>query len=57
VAELERHLAGCPACVAYLKTYRKTQELTSEVTRVPMPEEMKARLRRLLLEQLAKGAS
>lgn len=52
--ELEQHVAECPACVAYLNTYRKTQELTGQVTRVPMPEEMKARLREFLLEQLAK---
>lgn len=51
---LEQHVAGCPACVAYLNTYRKTQELTGQVTRVPMPQEMKARLRQFLLEQLAK---
>lgn len=52
----ERHLEGCPACVAYLNTYEKTRELTGEVSRVPMPDEMKARLRAFLLERLARGA-
>ena len=52
----ERHLEGCPACVAYLNTYKKTRELTGEVSRVPMPDEMKARLRAFLLERLARGA-
>ena len=52
----ERHLEGCPACVAYLDTYKKTRELTGEVSRVPMPDEMKARLRAFLLERLARGA-
>ncbi|PYM60742.1 MAG: hypothetical protein DMD79_15240 [Candidatus Rokuibacteriota bacterium] len=51
----ERHLEGCPACVAYLNTYKKTRELTGEVSRVPMPDEMKARLRAFLLERLARG--
>jgi anti-sigma factor (TIGR02949 family) len=52
----ERHLEGCPACVAYLNTYKKTRELTGEVSRVPIPDEMKARLRVFLLERLARGA-
>jgi anti-sigma factor RsiW len=52
----ERHLEGCPACVAYLNTYKKTRELTGEASRVPMPDEMKARLRAFLLERLARGA-
>lgn len=51
----ERHLDHCPPCVAYLNTYRKTRELTGEVTRVAMPEDMKARLREFLLDQLRRG--
>ncbi len=54
VADLERHLEGCPPCVAYLNTYKKTRELTVRVARVEMPEEMRAILRRFLLERLAK---
>ena len=41
--------------MAYLNTYKKTRELTGEVSRVPMPDEMKARLRAFLLERLARG--
>lgn len=52
VAELERHLADCAPCRAYLATYAKTRALGVEAQRVEMPEEMKARLRRFLLEQL-----
>lgn len=55
IAELERHLARCPACVAYLNTYRRTRELTGEVTRVAMPEDMKARLREFLLAQIRRS--
>jgi anti-sigma factor RsiW len=52
VAALERHLAGCEACRAYLATYRKTRALGARVARVEMPEEMRARLRLFLLERL-----
>ena len=55
LAELEEHLAGCGPCQAYLKTYRRTRELTaaSERTTLPpsMPSEMKAHLRTFLLAQ------
>jgi anti-sigma factor RsiW len=56
VAEaLEAHLDVCPPCVAYLNTYRKTRELTGAAGRVEMPEEMRARLRDILLQQLERG--
>jgi hypothetical protein len=48
----DQHLGPCPACVAYVNTYRKTRELTGEVTRVAMPEDMRERLRQLLLDRL-----
>ena len=52
---LEAHLAGCEPCRAYLRTYRRTQALAAQTGRVAMPEEMRDRLRRLLMEALAKG--
>ena len=51
--EIEDHLAGCEPCQAYLRTYRRTKALTAWSERVAMPEEMKDRLRRLLLQALA----
>jgi anti-sigma factor RsiW len=51
-AELERHLRDCAPCRAYLSTYRKTRELTRKAGRAPMPEEMKQRLRRFLIDRL-----
>jgi hypothetical protein len=54
LAALERHLADCGPCVAYLNTYRKTRQLAGEFGRLEMPEEMKRRLRQLLLEQLTR---
>ena len=50
--ELEQHLRDCAPCRAYLSTYRKTRELTGRAGRVPMPEEMKKRLHRFLLDRL-----
>jgi predicted anti-sigma-YlaC factor YlaD len=56
VAELEEHLASCPPCQTYLRTYRRTREIaaTSERDTLPpaMPEEMKSRLRAFLLARL-----
>jgi anti-sigma factor RsiW len=51
-AELERHLAGCEPCRAYLATYRKTRALGTAIGRIEMPAEMQARVRRFLAEQL-----
>ena len=55
VSDLERHLAVCDPCRAYLATYRKTRELGARAGDVPMPEEMKTRLRALLAAQLGIG--
>jgi len=52
VQQLEEHLKDCAPCRAYLATFRKTRDLTRETGRVEMPDEMKARLRQLLLQQL-----
>lgn len=53
IAELEAHLTECEPCVAYLRTYRRTKDLTAQTERVEMPEAMKDRLRRFLLEELS----
>lgn len=52
VEKLEEHLRDCAPCRAYLATYRKTKSLAADAGRVEMPEEMKTRLRELLLAQL-----
>jgi anti-sigma factor RsiW len=51
-AALDRHLADCEPCRAYLATYRRTRALGARAARVEMPDEMKARLRQFLLERL-----
>jgi anti-sigma factor RsiW len=56
VAELERHFENCPPCLTYMNTYKRTRELVSR-TAAEMPPEMKAILRKFLVEQLAKEKS
>jgi len=53
IGRFEAHLAGCEPCLAYLRTYRRTKELTAETERVAMPEEMRNRLRQLLVRALS----
>jgi anti-sigma factor RsiW len=53
VAELERHLAICPPCAAYMNTYKRTRDLAARTAPADMPPEMKAILRRFMLKQLA----
>ena len=55
VEEFERHLTRCPPCVAYLNTYRRTQDLTRRMGEASMPEGMKAHLRQFLLRRLVQG--
>ena len=55
LAELERHLAECDPCQAYLATYRRTRELIAETERVEMPPELRSRLAEFLLRQLSPG--
>src|SRR5262245_48128471 len=52
VARFERHLADCPPCRAYLRTYDRSRRLVGAVERVEMPVEMRDRLRDLLLGRL-----
>jgi anti-sigma factor RsiW len=51
----ERHLDDCDACRAYLATYSRTREVVGSTMAEPMPDEMKARLRRFLVEKLSRN--
>jgi anti-sigma factor RsiW len=53
IADVERHLAECAPCRAYLATYERTARLTREAAQVTMPEDVKARLRGTLLRALS----
>jgi anti-sigma factor RsiW len=52
--DLEAHLRDCAPCLAYLNTYRKTRGLVARAGHAEMPAELKARLRRFVLEQFTK---
>jgi anti-sigma factor RsiW len=52
VQDFERHLGLCPSCVAYLNTYKRTQDFTRRMGAAAMSEDMKARLREFLLARL-----
>jgi anti-sigma factor RsiW len=56
---LDGHMADCDECRAFLSTYERARDVAARVGRVEMPEEMKARLRRFLLDELerARGGS
>jgi predicted anti-sigma-YlaC factor YlaD len=51
--ELEEHLRDCAPCRAYLNTYARTRQVAAGAGRIEMPPELRARLRRFLLDQLA----
>jgi anti-sigma factor (TIGR02949 family) len=55
IEQLEVHLRDCAPCLAYLNTYRKTRRLVGEAGRVEMPDELKSRLRKFLLDELGTG--
>ena len=52
VAQLEAYLAECEPCRAYLATYRRTVGVVGEAGKVQMPDELRRRLKTVLLERL-----
>ena len=47
-AELERHLARCPRCVAQLKTYQSTVSLLHSIHEDDLPAELRCTLKAFL---------
>ena len=39
-AAFDRHLAACPSCVNYLKTYKRTVLLAKAAANEPVPDEV-----------------
>ena len=54
-ADFDAHLAMCPPCVDFLRSYRETPEILRRATAVDMPMEMTAMLRRFLDEKKRDG--
>jgi anti-sigma factor RsiW len=44
-AELERHLAACPRCIAQLKTYQSTVSLLRSIRDEDLPAELRCTLK------------
>jgi anti-sigma factor RsiW len=44
-AELERHLAACPRCIAQLKTYESTVSLLRSIREEDLPAELRCTLK------------
>lgn len=47
---VQQHLRMCPPCVAYLKSYQLTIQLTRRLPVAPLPPELTERLRQALTE-------
>jgi anti-sigma factor (TIGR02949 family) len=47
-AALQRHLTGCPECVAVVRTYESTRSLLRSLTDADLPPELRTRLRAFL---------
>lgn len=49
-AEFDRHMAACPSCVDYLKTYETTVRLAKECATDSVPDEVPETLVKAILE-------
>jgi anti-sigma factor (TIGR02949 family) len=49
-AEFERHMAACPSCVDYLKTYEQTVMLAKTCANDAVPDEVPESLVQAILE-------
>ena len=55
--ELERHLADCPGCVAFMKTYQRTIDLSKELRCEDVPLQLRSKLRSFIKQNLHKPKS
>ena len=47
-AALEKHVAGCPRCTAFVASYRATPRILREATEASLPPDLEASLRDFL---------
>jgi anti-sigma factor (TIGR02949 family) len=52
--KLEEHLAGCPPCIDFLTTYRRTPGICRKALAATMPEELSAKLTEFLRMHIRK---
>jgi anti-sigma factor (TIGR02949 family) len=43
-AAIERHVAGCERCVAFIASYQETPRILRQATAVDMPDDLQASL-------------
>jgi anti-sigma factor (TIGR02949 family) len=48
---LEAHLAACPPCIDFLRTYRATPGICRRALKKQMPEELSQRLKEFLRQK------
>lgn len=46
--DLEQHLAACPSCVGFVRTFRTTVSLLQSLTEEDLPPELRTRLKAFL---------
>lgn len=51
-ATLERHVAGCPKCTAFVASYLETPRIVREATAITLPADRQDALRTFLRERL-----
>jgi anti-sigma factor RsiW len=49
---IDAHLAGCPRCLAFVRSYVETPRIFREATDAPLPSGVGSRLRAFLKERL-----
>ena len=49
---IDTHLARCPRCVAFVKSYAETPRIFREATRAVLPPALGERMRRFLQDKL-----
>ena len=47
-AAVDAHVAGCPRCVAFIKSYRETPRILREATATALPADLQASLQAFL---------
>jgi anti-sigma factor RsiW len=55
-ASLERHVAGCEKCAAFVESYRRTPAILRSATQAPLPPDLAASLQSWLKEERSKSS-